>query len=43
VGSSLYRQNRIYSKGSTYMIEQDAFTLVDFMLGFKPPTTSTRA
>lgn len=36
VGSSLYGQNRIYNKGSTYMIEQDAFTLVDFMLGFKP-------
>lgn len=36
VGSSLYRQNRIYNKGTTYMIEQDAYTLVDFMLGFKP-------
>lgn len=36
VGTSLYRQNRIYNKGSTYMIEQDAYTLVDFMLGFKP-------
>jgi len=36
IGSSLYRQNRIYNKGSTYMIEQDAYTLVDFMLGFKP-------
>ena len=36
IGSSLYRQNRIYNKGTTYMIEQDAYTLVDFMLGFKP-------
>lgn len=36
VGTSLYRQNRIYNKGSTYMIEQDAYTLVDFMVGWKP-------
>lgn len=41
VGSSLYAQNRIYNKGSTaaagaFMIEQDAYTLVDFMIGFKP-------
>lgn len=36
IGSSLYRQNRIYNRGTTYMIEQDAYTLVDFMLGFKP-------
>lgn len=36
IGSSLYRQNRIYNRGATYMVEQDAYTLVDFMLGFKP-------
>ncbi|MFJ4067729.1 TonB-dependent siderophore receptor [Pseudomonas sp. NPDC089996] len=36
VGASLYHQNRIYNKGTTYMIEQDGYTLVDFMLGFKP-------
>lgn len=36
IGSSLYRQNRIYNKGTTYLIEQDAYTLVNFMLGFKP-------
>ncbi|WP_437879785.1 TonB-dependent siderophore receptor [Pseudomonas sp. LRF_L74] len=44
VGSSLYRQNRIYNKGSytlngtshAFIIEQDGYTLVDFMLGFKP-------
>ncbi|KAF1051394.1 MAG: Fe(3+)-pyochelin receptor [Stenotrophomonas maltophilia] len=36
IGSSLYHQNRIYNKGTTYLIEQDGYTLVDFMLGFKP-------
>ena len=36
VGASLYHQNRIYNKNTTYMIEQDGYTLVDFMLGFKP-------
>ncbi len=36
VGTSLYHQNRIYNKGTTYMIEQDGYTLVDFMVGFKP-------
>lgn len=36
VGTSLYHQNRIYNKNTTYMIEQDGYTLVDFMLGFKP-------
>ena len=36
VGASLYHQNRIYNKGTTYMIEQDGYTLVDFMLGFRP-------
>ncbi len=36
VGASLYHQNRIYNKGTTYMIEQDGYSLVDFMLGFKP-------
>jgi len=36
VVTSLYHQNRIYNKGTTYMIEQDGYTLVDFMLGFKP-------
>ncbi|MBK5002368.1 TonB-dependent siderophore receptor [Pseudomonas sp. S31] len=36
VGTSLYHQNRIYNKGSTYIIEQDGYTLVDFMLDFKP-------
>ena len=35
VGTSLYHQNRIYNKGTTYLIEQDGYTLVDFMLGFK--------
>jgi len=37
IGSSLYRQNRIYNTTSTQLtIEQDAYTLVDFMVGFKP-------
>ncbi|OLS60451.1 TonB-dependent siderophore receptor [Pseudomonas putida] len=36
VGSSLYHQNRIYNKGTTYLVEQDGYTLVDLMLGFKP-------
>ena len=36
VGASLYHQNRIYNKNTTFMIEQDGYTLVDFMLGFKP-------
>lgn len=36
VGSTLYRQNRTYNKGTTYTVEQDGYTLVDFMLGFKP-------
>lgn len=36
VGASLYHQNRIYNKNTTYMIEQDGYTLMDFMLGFKP-------
>ncbi|WP_226505668.1 TonB-dependent receptor [Pseudomonas sp. MWU16-30317] len=40
VGTSLYHQNRIYNKGTSaagaFMIEQEGYTLVDFMLGFKP-------
>lgn len=36
VGGSLYHQNTIYNKGTGYYIEQEAYSLVDLMLGFKP-------
>lgn len=35
VSGSLYRQNDVYNKGSTYRIEQDAYTLVGVMLGYQ--------
>ncbi len=42
VGGSLYRQNAIYSEGThwrdnrSYRIEQEAYTLVDLMVAYKP-------
>lgn len=36
VGASLYRQSKVYNKGSTYYIEQKAYNLVDLMLGYHP-------
>ncbi len=36
VGGSLYHQNTIYNKGTNYYVEQEAYSLVDLMLGFKP-------
>ncbi|WP_258641869.1 TonB-dependent receptor [Pseudomonas sichuanensis] len=38
MGSSLYAQNRIYSTNATktFIIEQEGYALVDFMIGFKP-------
>ncbi|MBF8781579.1 TonB-dependent siderophore receptor [Pseudomonas fulva] len=38
VGSSLYAQNRIYNTNATktFIIEQEGYALVDFMIGFKP-------
>ncbi|MFJ4453240.1 TonB-dependent siderophore receptor [Pseudomonas sp. NPDC089392] len=38
VGSSLYAQNRIYNTNATktYIIEQEGYALVDFMVGFTP-------
>nr|WP_154666118.1 TonB-dependent receptor [Thauera linaloolentis] len=36
VGASLYRQSKIYNKGSTYHIEQKSYNLVDIMLSYSP-------
>ncbi|WP_263143682.1 TonB-dependent receptor [Pseudomonas sp. RIT-PI-AD] len=36
VGGALYRQNSIYNRSATYSIEQEAYSLVDLMLGYKP-------
>lgn len=36
LGASLYRQSKIYNKGSTYHIKQKSYDLVDIMLGYSP-------
>lgn len=36
IGGTVYGQNSVYNKGSDYKIEQDAYALLDLMVGFKP-------
>jgi len=36
IGGTVYGQNSVYSKDVGYKVEQDAYALLDLMLGFKP-------
>ena len=36
IGGTAYGQNSVYNKGNGYKVEQDAYALLDLMVGFKP-------